>query len=80
MSIKLAISYETDSELSRVIAVIAPLGMKIRMAEQKGRYKRAYATDTPRKRKLEKSHRMQYNASRESTVNSCFRDGTVPRT
>ena len=42
MSVKIRISYETESELQEVIQRLQQPGMKVKRAEQKGQFKRTY--------------------------------------
>ena len=42
MSVQIRIGYETDQELNEVVRRLQAPGVKVRTAEQKGQYKRAY--------------------------------------
>ena len=45
MSLQIRISYQHDEELRKVTDALAPFGLKLNIAEQKGVYKRAYLKD-----------------------------------
>lgn len=42
MSVQIKISYQDDAELSAIVEALAPMGLKLEVAEQKGNYQRAY--------------------------------------
>ena len=45
MSVQIRVSYQHDSELEQITDALAPMGLKCKVAEQKGYYKRAYFKD-----------------------------------
>ena len=42
MSLRIRVSYETDQELMQVLDLLSPLGLKVKMPEPKGNYRRVY--------------------------------------
>lgn len=42
MSVQIKLSYETEQELNEVVRRLQQPGMKLKLAEQKGQFKRAY--------------------------------------
>ena len=42
MSVQIKVSYETEAELRDIVQRLQRPGMKVKQAEQKGQYRRAY--------------------------------------
>ena len=62
MSMQIRISYETDAELESIVKALSRPGMKVKPADQKGQYKRAYIKFSST---LDKAENFRYNKSEQ---------------
>lgn len=63
MSMKISIFYDTDKELEEVSNRLRDLGIKVKQADQKGKYRRAYISigNTRSRKHVDKARNERYN-------------------